>query len=66
MFGLTKESKKIIMLTFASTIISGVFSIAFSKNVIESKGVVNSASSFYDLDINDINGMKINLKEQIL
>ena len=35
--------------------------MAFSKNVIESKGVVNSASSFYDLTINDINGKKINL-----
>ena len=61
MFGLIKERKKIIMFTFASTIISGVFSMAFSKNVIESKGVVNSASSFYDLAINDINGKKINL-----
>ena len=35
--------------------------MAFSKNVIESKGVVNSASSFYDLAIKDINGKKINL-----
>jgi len=61
MFGLIKERKKIIMFTFASTIISGVFSMAFSKNVIESKGVVNSASSFYDLALNDINGKKINL-----
>tara|TARA_B100000519_G_C14059777_1_gene351507 strand:+ start:36 stop:638 length:603 start_codon:yes stop_codon:yes gene_type:complete len=61
MFGFIKERKKIIMFTFASTIISGVFSMAFSKNVIESKGVVNSASSFYDLAINDINGKKINL-----
>ena len=61
MFGLIKERKRIIMFTFASTIISGVFSMAFSKNVIESKGVVNSASSFYDLAINDINGKKINL-----
>ena len=49
------------MFTFASTIITGVFSMAFSKNVIESKGVVNSPSSFYDLAINDINGKKINL-----
>ena len=61
MSGFIKERKKIIMFTFASTIISGVFSMAFSKNVIESKGVVNSASSFYDLAINDINGKKINL-----
>jgi len=63
MFGFIKERKKIIMFTFASTIISGVFSMAFSKNVIESKGVVNSASSFYDLAINDINGKKINLSK---
>ena len=49
------------MFTFASTIITGVFSMAFSKNVIESKRVVNSPSSFYDLAINDINGKKINL-----
>ena len=61
MFGFIKERKKIIMFTFASTIISGVFSMAFSKNVIEAKGVVNSVSSFYDLAINDINGKKINL-----
>jgi glutathione peroxidase len=61
MSGFIKKRKKIIMFTFASTIITGVFSMAFSKNVIESKGVVNSSSSFYDLAINDINGEKINL-----
>ena len=35
--------------------------MAFSKNVIESKGVVNGSSSFYDLALNDINGERINL-----
>ena len=61
MSGFIKKRKKIIMFTFASTIITGVFSMAFSKNVIESKGVINSSSSFYDLALNDINGKKINL-----
>mgnify|MGYP002851274879 FL=1 len=51
------------MLTFASTIISGVFSMAFSKNVIESKGVVSGSSSFYDLTLNNINGESINLEK---
>ena len=63
MFGLIKERKKIIMLTFASTIITGVFSMAFSKNVIEPKSVRSGSSSFYDLSVNDINGEKINLEK---
>ena len=51
------------MLTFASTIITGVFSMAFSKNVIEPKSVTSGSSSFYDLSVNDINGEKINLEK---
>ena len=50
------------MFTFASTVITGVFSMAFSKNVIEHEGVVSGSKSFYDLSINDINGEKINLE----
>ena len=50
------------MFTFASTVITGVFSMAFSKNVIEHEGVVSGSKSFYDLYINDINGEKINLE----
>ena len=57
------KRKKIIMLTFASTIITGVFSMAFSKNVIEPKSVTSGSSSFYDLSVNDINGEKINLEK---
>ncbi len=57
------KRKKIIMLTFASTIITGVFSMAFSKNVIEPKSVRSGSSSFYDLSVNDINGEKINLEK---
>ena len=62
MFGLINKRKKIIMFTFASTVITGVFSMAFSKNVIEHEGVVSGSKSFYDLYINDINGEKINLE----
>ena len=51
------------MFTFASTVITGVFSMAFSKNVIEHEGVVSGSKSFYDLSINDINGEKINLEK---
>ncbi len=51
------------MFTFASTVITGVFSMAFSKNVIEHEGVVNGSKSFYDLSINDINGEEINLEQ---
>ena len=40
MVGFIKKRKKIIMFTFASTVITGVFSMAFSKNVIEHEGVV--------------------------
>ena len=50
------------MFTFASTVITGVFSMAFSKNVIEHEGVVSGSKSFYDLSINDINGEEINLE----
>ena len=57
-----KKRKKIIMFTFASTGISGVFSLAFSKNVIEHEGVVCGSKSFYDLSINDINGEEISLE----
>ena len=62
MVGFIKKRKKVIMFTFASTVISGVFSMAFSKNVIEHEGVVSGSKSFYDLYINDINGEKINLE----
>ena len=62
MFGFFNNRKKIIMFTFASTVITGVFSMAFSKNVIEHEGVVSGSKSFYDLYINDINGEKINLE----
>ena len=62
MVGFIKKRKKIIMFTFASTVISGVFSMAFSKNVIENEGVVSGSKSFYDLSINDINGEEINLE----
>ena len=63
MFGFINKRKKIIMFTFASTVISGVFSMAFSKNVIENEGIVNGSKSFYDLSISDINGQKINLEK---
>ena len=63
MFSLISKRKKIIMFTFASTVITGVFSMAFSKNVIEHEGVVNGSKSFYDLSIIDINGEKINLEK---
>ena len=62
MFSSINKGKKIIMFTFASTVITGVFSMAFSKNVIEHEGVVSGSKSFYDLSINDINGEKINLE----
>ena len=62
MVGFINKRKKIIMFTFASTVISGVFSMAFSKNVTEHKGFVNGSKSFYDLSINDINGDKIKLE----
>ena len=62
MVGFIKKRKKIIMFTFASTVITGVFSMAFSKNVIEHEGVVSGSKSFYDLSINDINGEEINLE----
>ena len=62
MVGFINKRKKIIMFTFASTVITGVFSMAFSKNVIENEGVVNGSKSFYDLSINDINGEEINFE----
>ena len=62
MVGSINKRKKIIMFTFASTVITGVFSMAFSKNVIENEGVVNGSKSFYDLSINDINGEEINFE----
>ena len=62
MVGYIKKRKKIIMFTFASTVISGVFSMAFSKNIIEHEGVVSGSKSFYDISINDINGEEINLE----
>ena len=62
MVGSIYKRKKIIMFTFASTVITGVFSMAFSKNVIENEGVVNGSKSFYDLSINDINGEEINFE----
>ena len=62
MVGFINKRKKIIMFTFASTVITGVFSMAFSKNVIEQEGVVSGSKSFYDLSINDINGEEINLE----
>ena len=62
MVGFIKKRKKIIMFTFASTVISGVFSMAFSKNIIEHEGVVSGSKSFYDISINDINGEEINLE----
>ena len=63
MVGFIKKRKKIIMFTFASTVITGVFSMAFSKNVIEHEGVVSGSKSFYDLSINDINGEEIKLEK---
>ena len=62
MFGFINKRKKVIMFTFASTVITGVFSMAFSKNVIEHEGVISGSKSFYDLSINDINGEEINLE----
>ena len=62
MGGYINKWKNIIMFTFASTVITGVFSMAFSKNVIEHKEVINGTKSFYDLSINDINGEEINLE----
>jgi len=62
MGGYINKWKNIIMFTFASTVITGVFSMAFSKNVIEHKEVINGSKSFYDLSINDINGEEINLE----
>ena len=62
MVGYINKRKKIIMFTFASTVISGVFSMAFSKNIIEHEGVVSGSKSFYDISINDINGEEINLE----
>ena len=62
MVGFINKRKKIIMFTFASTVISGVFSMAFSKNIIEHEGVVSGSKSFYDISINDINGEEINLE----
>ena len=62
MVSFIKRRKKVIMFTFASTVITGVFSMAFSKNVIEHEGVVSGSKSFYDISINDINGEKIKLE----
>ena len=62
MVGYINKRKKIIMFTFTSTVISGVFSMAFSKNIIEHEGVVSGSKSFYDISINDINGEEINLE----
>ena len=63
MVGFINKRKKIIMFTFASTVITGVFSMAFSKNVIEHEGFVSGSKSFYDLSINDINGERIKLEK---
>ena len=46
MFGFFNNRKKIIMFTFGSTVITGVFSMAFSKSVIEHEGVVSGSKSF--------------------
>ena len=51
------------MYTFATTLITGVFSMAFSKNVVEPKISTDSLSSFYDLKFSDINGDTINLNQ---
>ena len=49
------------MYTFATTLITGVFSMAFSKSVVEPEISTDSLSSFYDLKFSDINGDTINL-----
>ena len=51
------------MYTFATTLITGVFSMAFSKNVVEPKISTDSLSSFYDLKFSDINGDTIDLNQ---
>ena len=58
-----KSKKKILMYTLATTIITGVLSMAFSKNMVKPKNNVVAPDSFYDLNITDINGENIHLSK---
>tara|TARA_Y100001980_G_C14531908_1_gene307974 strand:- start:743 stop:1345 length:603 start_codon:yes stop_codon:yes gene_type:complete len=58
-----KSRKKILMYTLATTIITGVLSMAFSKNMVKPKNNVVAPDSFYDLNITDINGENIHLSK---
>ena len=51
------------MFTFASTIITGMFSLAFSKSIVQPEGGFSSSTSFYNLNVKDINGDAINLNK---
>ena len=51
------------MYIFASTIITGVFSMVFSKNVASPTVPVKAEKSFYDLLVNDINGIPIDFSK---
>ena len=51
------------MYTLATTIITGVLSMAFSKNMVKPKNNVVAPDSFYDLNITDINGESIHLSK---
>ena len=49
------------MYTLASTIITGVFSMVFSKNVVRPASSTEPAKSFYELSVNNINGENVNI-----
>jgi len=51
------------MYTLASTIITGVFSMVFSKNVVRPTSSTEPPESFYELSVNNINGTPIALSK---
>ena len=58
---LTRKNRMIAIFTFTSTIIAGAFSMAFSKKVVQPDGPVEPIKSFYEIEIKDINGKRIEL-----
>tara|TARA_B100000214_G_C23956716_1_gene623224 strand:- start:824 stop:1420 length:597 start_codon:yes stop_codon:yes gene_type:complete len=58
-----RKKRRNIMYAFATTIIAGIFSMAFSKKILEPTKAATPISSFYDIKLKDINGSSINLAE---
>tara|TARA_B100001175_G_scaffold24966_1_gene18520 strand:- start:248 stop:850 length:603 start_codon:yes stop_codon:yes gene_type:complete len=57
----SKLKSRIAMYTFATTLIAGIASMAFSKKVKKPQSHTVSVKSIYDIDVKDINGDAINL-----